>query len=192
MGRTGGGVRAAQVRPGPGGVGRTSSDAAERVSDELRLDDSSVMRHRRRVAGLTLLASAAYAVVAAYQFGLVRHLPEPPLPMLDADRVDASGEAYVLGRTPDATLALASAAGTLALVGRGAADRADRQPWLPLLTAGKVAGDAVVGGWLFAEQVTKHRRLCGWCTLAAAATIASVPLTLPEALGAIRALSRRG
>jgi uncharacterized membrane protein len=191
MGRTGDGLRAGQVRPSPRGVGRSSSRAAERVSDDLRLDTSSVTRCRRWVAGLTLLASGAYAMVAAYQFGLVRHLPEPPLRVLDGDRVDASGEAYALGHTPDTTLALASAAATLALVGMGASDRAGRQPWLPLLTAGKVAGDAAAGGWLFA-QVTKHRRLCGWCTLAAATTIAAVPLTLPEASRAIRALIRAG
>jgi uncharacterized membrane protein len=149
------------------------------------------MRCRRWVAGLTLLASAAYEVVAAYQYGLLRHVPEPPLAVLDADRVDASGEAYAVGDTPDTALALVSAATTLVLVGMGSADRAVRRPWLPLLTAGKVAGDAAAGVWLFAEQVTKHRRLCGWCTLAAATAVAAVPFTVPEAYQAWRALSRR-
>jgi uncharacterized membrane protein len=148
------------------------------------------MRRRRWVAGLTLLASAAYGVVAAYQYGLVRHLPEPPLRMLDADRVDASGEAYAVGHTPDTALALASAAVTLILVGMGPADRAVRRPWLPLLTAGKVAGDAAAGVWLFAEQVTRHRRLCGWCTLAAATAVAAVPFTVPEAYRAWRTVRR--
>ncbi|WP_185734681.1 hypothetical protein [Micromonospora globispora] len=55
-----------------------------------------------------------------------------------------------------------------------------------------MAGDAAADGWLFAEQVTKHRRLCGGCTLAAAVTVAAVPFTLPEARRAIRALRRRG
>lgn len=66
----------------------------------LRLGASALVRRRRWVAGLTLLASAAYGVVAAYQFGLVRHLPQPPLWWLDADRVDASGEAYAVGPHP--------------------------------------------------------------------------------------------
>ncbi|GIH19553.1 hypothetical protein Raf01_77250 [Rugosimonospora africana] len=190
MERTGKGLRAAAIRPGPDGVGRGSSRSAERVSDDLRLDLSSVMRRRRWVAGLTLLASAAYGVVAAYQYGLLRHLPEPPWRGLDADRVDASGEAYAVAHTPDTALALANAAITLALVGMGPADRAARQPWLPLLTAGKAAGDAAAGAWLFAEQVTKHRRLCGWCTLAAATAVAAVPLTVPEAYQAWRAVRR--
>ncbi len=49
-------------------------------------------------------------VVAAYQNGLVRRLPEPPLPFFDAEQVDASGEAYALFRTPDAALGLVSVA----------------------------------------------------------------------------------
>ncbi|MEO3928486.1 vitamin K epoxide reductase family protein [Micromonosporaceae bacterium B7E4] len=192
MGRRDRGLRAEQVRPGPGGVGRPSGRAAERVSDALRLDDSPVMRRRRWAAGLTLLAGGMYGVVAAYQYGLLRHLPEPPLRALHADRVDASGEAYEFGHTPDTALALASAAGTLALVGMGATDRARRHPWIPLLAAGKATADAAAGGWLFAEQVTRHRRVCGWCTVAAAATVAAVPFTLGEAWQAWWALRRRG
>jgi uncharacterized membrane protein len=191
MGRTSAGLRAERIRSRAGGVGRSSSRAAERVSDTLRLDDSPPVRRRRWAAGLTLLAAGAYGVVAAYQYGLLRHLPEPPLRVLDADRVDASGDAYVLGHTPDTALALASAAGTLALVGMGPADRARRQPWIPLLAAGKVVADAAAGGWLFAEQVSKHRRVCGWCTLAAAANLAAVPFTLGEAWQAWRAVRRR-
>jgi uncharacterized membrane protein len=61
---------------------------------------------------------------------------------------------------------------------------------LPLLTAGKVAGDAAAGAWLFAEQVTKHRRLCGWCTVAAATALAAVPFTVPEAYQAWRAIRK--
>jgi uncharacterized membrane protein len=190
MGRTRTGLYAEQARPRPGGVGRSSSRAAERVSDDLRLSDSPMVRRRRWAAGLTLLATGAYAVVAAYQYGLARHLPEPPLRVLDADRVDASGEAYRVGHTPDTALALANAAGTLALIGMGAADRAERQPWIPVLAAAKTAADAAAGGWLFAEQVTKHRRVCGWCTVAAVATAAAVPLTLREARQAWRSLRR--
>jgi uncharacterized membrane protein len=191
MGQTNSGLRAARVRPAPGGVGRPSSRTAEQVSDALRLDPTPVVRRRRWVAGLTLLAGAAYGVVAAYQYGLLRHLPEPPLRWLDADRVDASGEAYEIGHTPDTALALGSAAATLALVGMGPADRADRQPWIPLLAAAKVAGDAAAGVWLFAEQVTRHRRVCARCTLAAAVNIAALPLTLPEARRAAQTLRGR-
>ena len=71
----------------------------------MRLATDALTRRRRTVAVLTLGAIAALLPVAAYQVGLLRHLPEPPLPYLAADRVDASGEAYVTLRTADAPLA---------------------------------------------------------------------------------------
>jgi len=135
---------------------------------------------------LSLLATAALGVVEAYQVGLIRRVPEPRLPGLNADRVDASGEAYNTLATPDAGLGIISYGVTMALVGAGSSDRAQEKPWLPLLAAAKVVSDAANGGYLFAEQVTKHKKLCSWCTVAAVASIASVPLVLPEAVKAWR------
>lgn len=95
------GPPAHQVRPRHGGIGRSSSPAAEAVSDALRRLDSPHLTARRRVAALQTLAVGALSLVGLYQFGLLRHLREPPLPGLDADAVDASGEAYQMLHTPD-------------------------------------------------------------------------------------------
>lgn len=174
-----------------GGIGRSSSTYAERVSDDLRRGDSPDLTRRRRATALSLLATAALGVVHAYQTGLLRRVPEPSLPLLDADRVDAAGEAFHSFGTPDAGLGIISYGVTLALVGAGPADRAESRPWLPLLAAGKVAVDAVNGGYLFGEQVSKHRAVCSWCTLAAGASLATVPLVLPEAARAWQTLHGR-
>lgn len=93
-----------------GGIGRGSTPAAEGVSDDLRRHGGELLDRRRRTAALSLVAAGAMGVVAAYQNGLVRRLPEPPLPFFDAEQVDASGEAYALFRTPDAALGLVSVA----------------------------------------------------------------------------------
>lgn len=186
------GPPAQQVRPRPHSIGRGTSPAAEAVSDALRRFDDPLLTSRRRVAGLSLVATGALGVVALYQYGLLRRVPEPPLPFLDADSVDATGSAYLLLHTPDAALGMASYAATLALAGMGAADRHVTAPWLPLLLAGKVALDAVSSGFLTAEQLSGHRKLCSWCTTAAAASLLSVPAVLPEARAAWRVLRRRG
>lgn len=176
-----------------GGLGRRSSRQAERVSDDLRRRTGSYLRERRRVAGLSLLASGAMGAVAAYQTGLVRRLPEPPVALFDAERVDASGEAYELLKTPDAALGLVSYAVTLALAASGDARRSSERPWLPVALAAKVAADAVGGGiYLTAEQASKHRRFCSWCLLATTATIAMVPQVVPEARAAIAVIVGRG
>jgi hypothetical protein len=137
-----------------GGVGRGSSPAAEALSDDLRRGAGPALDARRRIAGLALGPMGSMGMVAAYQFGLLRHLPELPLPRLDSDRVDASGEAYQLLRTPDAALGLVSYAATLALAlaGMGGRDRARDQPWLPLALAAKTVLDAASGAYLALEQ----------------------------------------
>ncbi|NYE48120.1 putative membrane protein [Spinactinospora alkalitolerans] len=186
------GIRAHQVRPRFGGVGRDAPPRAERLSDELRLGASRSVVRRRRIAGLTLVSALAYGVVGAYQFGLAPAVPEPPLPLFDADRVDASGEAYAVLDTPDAALGLTSAGITLVLAGMSGERRRAERPWLTLLFTGKVAADAAGAAYLFAEQATRHRRLCSWCTLAAVANIAALPIALAEARAALGALRGRG
>ena len=185
------GPPAASVRPGSGGVGRSTSAAAERVSDDLRRGSGDFLEQRRWIAGLGTLAAGALGVVGLYQFGLVRRVPEPPLPLLHADAVDASGEAYQAFKTPDAALGLLSAGATLVLAGIGDRQRARTTPWVPLALAVKTAVDAAGSGFLLAEQLTKHRSLCSWCTVAALAQVATLPLALPEARGALHTWRRR-
>jgi len=186
------GPPAHEVRPRHGGIGRSSSPAAEAVSDALRRLDSPHLTARRRVAALQTLAVGALSLVGLYQFGLLRHLREPPLPGLDADAVDASGEAYEMLHTPDSTLGITSAGLTLILAGIGGADRARTHPLVPLALFAKTLVDAVGGAYLTAEQLTKHRRICSWCTISAAALIGSAVVAWPEARDALRVLRRHG
>ena len=186
------GPPARQARGRPGGIGRSTSRAAEAVSDDLRRGTGELLDRRRRSAALSLASIGALGAVAAYQSGVIRHLPEPPLPGVDADTVDASGEAYQLFKTPDAALGVLSSAATLVLAGMGDGRRATERPWLPLALAAKVGLDAVGGLFLTAEQATKHRRFCSWCLTAAAASVAMVPQVVPEARVAWRSLRRGG
>lgn len=185
------GPPAASVRPSSGGIGRTGSRAAERISDDLRRGAGDFLEQRRRIAALDSLAALALGVVGLYQFGLLRSVPEPSLPGLGAGAVDASGEAYATLRTPDSTLGIISAGVTLLLAGAGNRDRAHDAPLLPLALAAKVVLDAAGGAYLFAEQVTRHKKVCTWCTVAAVAQLATVPLALPEARAAWHRLRSR-
>lgn len=163
-----------------GGLGRRSTAAAERLSLALRGGVDPLLSGRRRVAALALGCIGTLSVVGLYQIGIIPAVPEPALPGFDADRVDASGEAYALLATPDAFLGIASYAGTLVLAGAGAADRAQRRPWLVMLFAGKVALDALSAAFLTVEQISRHRKLCSWCMASAVLTFAMVPQVVPE------------
>lgn len=185
------GPPARSVRPAPGGVGRTGSVAAERVSDDLRRGASPFLARRRQVGALHWASVAALTVVGLYQGGALRRVPEPPLRGLDADAVAAGGPAYAWGRTPDSALGVASAGVTLALVGMGPEDRAQRHPLIPLAAGAKVVLDALAGVYLLAEQATRQRRFCSWCTVAALTHLAAAPLVVPETRAAWRALRGR-
>lgn len=128
------------------------------------------------------------SVITLYQTGIVKHLPEPPLRRFDADRVDASAEAYEKFNTPDAALGLASYATTIVLASMGGKDRATTAPWIVLALAGKLGLDALTALKLTIDQARKQKAFCFWCLLAASATFASVPLAVPEALQALRAV----
>jgi len=160
----------------------------EELSRQLREGDGSFLARRRGVVGLSLISVGSMALISLYQMGIIEHLPEPPLPHFDADKVDAASEAYAKLSTPDAVIGLGNYAATLGLAAMGGQDRATERPWIPLALAAKVAFDAVQAGKLSVDQWTEHRAFCFWCLLAAGSTFAAVPLVVPEARAALRQL----
>lgn len=134
---------------------------------------------------------SSLGVVAAYQTGVIRRLPDPPGRLFDSDRVDASGEAYRFLGMPDSLLGIASYAATVGLTAMGAADRHQRHPAIPILAAAKILADVGTAGYLTLEQATKHRKFCAWCVTASVAAAAMVPFALPEARAAWRHLRAR-
>lgn len=156
---------------------------ANALSRDLRTVQTPGLARRRGVVALSLTASAAMSVIALYQTGVIKHLPEPPLPFFDADRIDASDEAYKRFATPDSLLGLGSYAMTAGLAAMGGRDRAR---WISLATAAKVAFDAGNALRLTVVQWKHYRAWCFWCLIAAGATFAMVPLVIPEAIEAIR------
>lgn len=161
---------------------------SETLSSDLRHGSRKSLRRRRGIFGLSLAASASMSVIALYQLGILRHVPEPPLPRFDSDSITGSEKAYSLLETPDAVLAMSSYAVTLTLAAMGSPDRANEQPLLPIALAAKVGLDAVVAAKYTLDEWREHRALCFWCLLASAATFASVPLAIPEARSAFRRL----
>ncbi len=157
----------------------------EQLSRELRLGSGRFLQQRRKVLGLSLIAAGAMMPISLYQMGVIGHLPEPPLPRLDADAVDASAEAYAILATPDAVLGLGSFAVTAWLAAIGGEDRARTHPWVPLALVAKASLDALFGAKLTVDQWTRHRAFCSWCLLAAGASVATVPLAVPEARAAL-------
>ena len=165
-------------------------DAAE-LSEQLRLGTGEYLEKRRMIVALQIVAGASMSLITLYQIGMIRHLPEPPLPLLNADAVDAAPEAYAILSTPDAALGLVSYGATAVLAAMAGPDRATTRPWVPLVMIAKILIDALVAAKLTVDQATKHRAFCFWCLISALASFVSLPLALPEARAALRSIGGR-
>lgn len=158
------------------------------LSQELRTETGNFLGLRRGIVGLAVVASGSMGLIALYQVGIIKRLPQPPLPMLDSDRVDASAQAYSRFSTPDGILGLGNYAVTMGLAAMGGKDRASKQPWIPLLLAAKVGFDLSQAIRLFFDQKSKYHAFCFWCLLSAGTTLATIPLVVPETIAALRRL----
>lgn len=160
------------------------------LSQELRHGSGHFLEERRGVIALSLTAISCMGLIALYQTGIIRRLPDLPLPFMDADKVDASDEAYAKLQTPDAFIGLGSYAVTMGLAAMGGKNRAQEQPWIPIALAAKAGADALQAAKLSYDQWGKHKVFCIWCLGAAAATFAIIPLVLGEAAAAVRQLRK--
>lgn len=159
----------------------------DRLRRDLQESSSEGMKRRRRIIGLSLAGMASMAAVALLQTGIVDHLPDPPLPGFDSDKVNSSDDAYQFG-VPDGTLSLASLAANIPLAAFGEAGRARKKPWVPLVAAGKAAVEAIGAAWYFYQMPAKENAWCGYCIAGALVNAGLFALTLPEAREALAAL----
>jgi uncharacterized membrane protein len=158
------------------------------LSQQLRTMQTEHLQRRRWLVGLSLVGTAMGGIVALYQMGIVRRLPDPPIPLFDSSRVDASDYAYKRLETPDAFMMIANYAITAWLAGAGGKDRDVQRPALPIALLTKVALDALITLQLTREEWAENKALCTYCQVATLASLASLPLAWPEAHSAINAL----
>jgi uncharacterized membrane protein len=142
------------------------------------------MRRRRVMVGLSLFNIASMSLIGLFQMGLLRRVPEPPLPGFDADKVNGSAQAYEILQTPDALLATITYGATASLAAMGPPDRHRSASWIPLALAIKAFGDAAFAVKLLIDQPTRYKAFCLWCVLAAGSTLAVAGLSVPEAVEA--------
>jgi len=162
---------------------------AWQLGRELRDGKDDFLAHRRVAASLAIVSIASLSVVALYQLGILKRLPEPALPGLNAEKVNGSAEAYSLLNTPDAVLGLGSYAATLGLAAMGGANRAKACPWIPLALAAKAGLDAVQAFALTRKSWVNYRSFSLYSLVIALATFLALPAVIPEARAAWREIS---
>lgn len=163
--------------------------APRELSTELRTGTSPDLARRRWGIGLSFAGAAIGTVVSLYQTGILKRLPDIlPGKIFDAEKVDASDYAYKRLQSPDGPLMVMTYAGTAALFAAGGAERATRQPGIPLAAAGKALYDLGTCLKLAQEEWAENRKLCSWCQVATAISAVTAALSLPEAIRAGRTL----
>lgn len=151
------------------------------LSEQLRHGSDGYLGNRRAVVTLSLLSMGCMGLISLYQLGIIKHIPEPTLPKLDADKVDASEEAYGHLQMGDAFIGMVSYSITAALAAAGGPGRAKSQPLIPLALAAKAGIDLLQACRLTYNQFAKQKAACFWCLLAATSTLATAILAAPEA-----------
>lgn len=135
---------------------------------------------RRWIIGLSTVGAANMTLGTLRQTGVIRHLPDPPLPGFDSNKVITSPQAFALG-IPDAPVALSGLLANIPLALAGGRDRDERRPWLPVCIAAKAVVEVAVAGWYLVQMRTKLHAWCAYCLLGASVSALVAVLALREA-----------
>jgi uncharacterized membrane protein len=160
----------------------------QELSKELREGTSPDLERRRWIIGLSMLGGTMAQIVTAYQTGIVKELPDLPIPFVDSDRVDASNYAYSRLNTPDGPLMMINYGITAWLASTGGENRARENPLVPIAMGGKILIDAITSAELAREEWSENKAFCEYCQIATLASFASLALAVPEVMSAVRTL----
>ncbi|MBD0264289.1 MAG: vitamin K epoxide reductase family protein [Tolypothrix sp. T3-bin4] len=163
----------------------------KQLSEELRQGKNPDMSRRRAIIGLSMLGGSMGQIVTLYQTGVVSHLPSLPVPLFDADRVDAANYAYSRFNSPDGPIMMLNYALTAWVASAGGLDRARRNPLLPIAMGIKILIDSGVSLELAREEWSENKAFCDYCQVATVCSVASLVLAIPEVLTAVRTLLGR-
>ncbi|MBW4419251.1 MAG: vitamin K epoxide reductase family protein [Myxacorys californica WJT36-NPBG1] len=160
----------------------------QQLSKELREGDSPALQRRRWIMGLSLLGASMGQIVSLYQTGVLKELPDLPIPFVDSDRVDASNYAYSRLNTPDGPLMVINYGITAWLTSTGGQNRARESPLIPIAMGAKLLVDCVASTELAGEEWSENKAFCEYCQVATLCSFASLALAVPEVLTAVQTL----
>jgi uncharacterized membrane protein len=150
------------------------------LSKELRESQSPEMKARRTLIALSLLGVGIGKFVTLYQTGIIKKLPDPPIPIFDSNKVNASDYAYKRFATPDAALMIITYATTAWLASAGREERATKNPlWVKAMFA-KILLDCATNVKLGTEEYAENKKLCFYCQSATLISFISLFVAWPE------------
>jgi len=161
-----------------------------KLRKDLRESDEPDLHRRRGIIALSVFGAANLALSSLVQMGLAKRLPEAPISGFDTNKVSLSDDAYRFG-LPDGPLGVADFGANIALAAFGDADRAEKEPLIPLVACAKSVMSCAAAAWYVYRMPTKEKAWCIYCLATAAAEVGVLALTIPEAIKAINKLGER-
>ncbi|MBD3881052.1 vitamin K epoxide reductase family protein [Phormidium tenue FACHB-886] len=158
------------------------------LSRELREGTSPDLERRRWIMGLSMVGTTMAQIVTLYQTGVLKELPDLPIPFVDSDRVDAAPYAYSRLNTPDGPLMLINYGITAWLASTGGENRARENPLIPIAMGAKILIDSVAATELAREEWSENKAFCEYCQVATLCSFASLALAAPEVITAVQTL----
>ena len=161
------------------------------IRDALRTEENPDMANRRKVIALSALGLVDFSVISLYQTGVIKKLPDLPLPVFDSNKVNASKEAYQFG-VPDGPVSAAVYSMIMVLAAAGGSEKAARKPVFDVLMGGAVAANLSGALYYLWDMAFRQKKICLYCMTGAAINIASAVIIAPTVLkGIARAMRGR-
>jgi uncharacterized membrane protein len=157
------------------------------IREALRNGDSEDLDRRRKIILLSTLALCDFGFIALYQTGVIKKLPDIPLPIFDSNKVNGSKDSYQMG-TPDATIATLNHAMNIVLSAAGGNEAASRKPGFDVALGAVVLGNAAGAVRFMMNMITKQKKICIYCTAGAIINFTSAVIIAPVVIKSLRRL----
>jgi uncharacterized membrane protein len=157
------------------------------IREALRNGDSEDLDRRRKIILLSAFALCDFGFIALYQTGVIKKLPDIPLPIFDSNKVNGSKDSYQMG-TPDATIATLNHAINIVLSAAGGNEAASRKPGFDVALGAVVLGNAAGAVRFMMNMITKQKKICIYCTTGAIINFTSAIIIAPVVIKSLRRL----
>ncbi|HYH13971.1 MAG TPA: vitamin K epoxide reductase family protein [Flavisolibacter sp.] len=129
--------------------------------NDWRSGQAEELNKRRKLLGLSAMGLLDFAILSLYQTGIIKKLPDIPLPLFGANKVSASKEAFLLG-PPDGPIASTLYSLLMVLTTAGSSKPTGHNPLLDKLLTGAISVSAAMS-LLYFYAMAKNKKICLYC-----------------------------
>lgn len=151
---------------------------AKEIRNVLMKGNSEDLKRRRKIILLSALGLLDFSFISLYQTGIIKNMPDIPLPVFDSNKVNSSKKAYVMG-LPDAPVSALAYASNLVFASAGGNKKTGRKDIFDTLLSASVIGNAAGAAYYLYEMIFQEKKICIYCLAGAVINFASAAILFP-------------